>query len=143
MGAFLRTISLTKTSMHMMYLRGDHCTVDLRPFVNVSFRRLSVRSIVFDVFCAGTGQELAQMFGRPVTVVHNPTDSALIDLVECIFAKLWTGQSFATSRPCQLLLDNLEKALKDPHKTKVTFDSPASVSGVSVDCSLPLSDPYA
>lgn len=68
-----------------------------------------------------TGKELRQMFGRPVTVVHNPTDSVLIDIVECIFAKLWTGQSFATSRPCGLLLDQLLDALNDPVKTKVRF----------------------
>lgn len=68
-----------------------------------------------------TGEELSKMFGRPVTVVHNPTDSVLVDLVECIFAKLWTGQSFATSRPCALLLDKLLQALNDPVKTKVSF----------------------
>lgn len=68
-----------------------------------------------------TGKELSQMFDRPVTVVHNPTDSALIDIVECIFAKLWAGQSFATSKPCSLLLGQLLEALNDPMKTKVSF----------------------
>lgn len=29
-----------------------------------------------------TGQELAKMFKTDVTVVHNPTDSALVDLME-------------------------------------------------------------
>lgn len=66
-----------------------------------------------------TGAELSQMFGRNVTVVHNPTDSIVVDLLECIFAKLWAGQSFATSRPCALLLDKLVEALQDPKKTKV------------------------
>eukprot|EP00903_Cladosiphon_okamuranus_P019917 g18304.t1 len=68
-----------------------------------------------------TGKELRQMFGRPVTVVHNPTDSILIDLIECIFAKLWTGQSFATSKPCRLLTDKLAEALQNPKKTKVVL----------------------
>ncbi|CAM9089846.1 unnamed protein product [Scytosiphon promiscuus] len=66
-----------------------------------------------------TGAELSQMFGRDVTVVHNPTDSIVIDLLECVFAKLWAGQSFATSRPCDLLVDKLVEALQDPKKAKV------------------------
>lgn len=67
------------------------------------------------------------MFGKPVTVVHNPTDSALIDLIECIFAKLWIGQSFSTSRPSRLLQDHLKAALEDDTKTKVSFASLSSV----------------
>ncbi len=60
------------------------------------------------------------MFDKPVTVVHNPTDSVLIDLIECIFAKLWIGQSFSTSRPSKLLQDNLKAALMDDTKKKVS-----------------------
>lgn len=66
-----------------------------------------------------TGGELSQMFSRHVTVVHNPTDSIVVDILECIFAKLWAGQSFATSRPCALLVDKLVEALQDPKKEKV------------------------
>eukprot|EP00752_Nemacystus_decipiens_P004041 g3700.t1 len=68
-----------------------------------------------------TGKELCQMLGRPVTVVHNPTDSALVDIAECILAKLWAGQSFVTSKPCDLLLENLQKALTNPAKKKVVL----------------------
>ncbi|CAM9513487.1 unnamed protein product [Hapterophycus canaliculatus] len=66
-----------------------------------------------------TGADLSQIFDRNVTVIHNPTDSIVIDLLECIFAKLWAGQSFATSRPCALLVDKLLEALQDPKKNKV------------------------
>lgn len=86
-----------------------------------------------------TGAELSKMFNKNVTVVHNPTDSALIDLVECIFAKLWAGQSYATSKPCSLLLDKLLEALQDTTKTKVRFDSHTFVFGVLRGLSLSLS----
>ncbi|CAN0491022.1 unnamed protein product, partial [Ectocarpus sp. 12 AP-2014] len=68
-----------------------------------------------------TGAELSKMFNKDVTVVHNPTDSFMIDIFECVFAKLWTGQSFATSRPCALLMHRLLEALRDPAKTKVVL----------------------
>ncbi|CAN0572192.1 unnamed protein product [Ectocarpus sp. 12 AP-2014] len=68
-----------------------------------------------------TGAELSKMFNKNVTVVHNPTDSFMIDIFECVFAKLWTGQSFATSRPCALLMHRLLEALRDPAKTKVVL----------------------
>ncbi|CAN0261782.1 unnamed protein product [Ectocarpus sp. 6 AP-2014] len=68
-----------------------------------------------------TGAELSKMFNKNVTVVHNPTDSFIIDIFECVFAKLWTGQSFATSRPCALLMDRLLEALRDPTKTKASY----------------------
>lgn len=68
-----------------------------------------------------TGAELSKMFNKNVTVVHNPTDSFVMDIFECVFAKLWTGQSFATSRPCALLMDKLLEALRDPTKTKASY----------------------
>ncbi|CAN0368202.1 unnamed protein product [Pylaiella littoralis] len=68
-----------------------------------------------------TGAELSEMFNKNVTVVHNPTDSALMDLAECIIGKLWTGQSFATSKPSSLLLDKLLKTLKDTTIPKVVL----------------------
>ncbi|CAM9920180.1 unnamed protein product [Ectocarpus fasciculatus] len=67
-----------------------------------------------------TGAELGKMFNKNVTVVHNPTDSFVMDIFECVFAKLWTGQSFATSRPCALLMEKLLEALRDPTKTKAS-----------------------
>lgn len=67
-----------------------------------------------------TGAELSNMFNKNVTVVHNPTDSFVMDIFECVFAKLWTGQSFATSRPCALLVEKLLEALRDPTKTKAS-----------------------
>lgn len=77
-----------------------------------------------------TGAEMSQMFNKNITVVHNPTDSALIDLAECIVGKLWAGQSFATSKPCSLLLGKLLQALKDTTVPKVRFDSRTFVFGV-------------
>lgn len=33
-------------------------------------------------------KRLVELFGRSITVVHNPTDSFIVDLLECVAGKL-------------------------------------------------------
>ncbi|CAM9691120.1 unnamed protein product [Ascophyllum nodosum] len=70
-----------------------------------------------------TCKELSAMFQRDVIGVHNPTDSMIIDLLECILGKLWIGESVCVSEPVKLVYEEVKKVLQDPKKTKVVLIS--------------------
>ncbi|CAM9911497.1 unnamed protein product, partial [Ascophyllum nodosum] len=70
-----------------------------------------------------TCKELSAMFQRDVIGVHNPTDSMIVDLLECILGKLWIGESVCVCEPVKLVYEEVKKALQDPKKTKVVLIS--------------------
>jgi hypothetical protein len=53
------------------------------------------------------GKELARIFQRPIHLVHNPTDSVLLDLAECILGRTF---NFKTALS-QYVLDIVSRAL--------------------------------
>lgn len=57
-------------------------------------------------------RRLCSMMGRPVTLVHNPTDGVGVDLVECALGKVKLGPDKWETVPRQLLDDTLEAALR-------------------------------
>lgn len=58
------------------------------------------------------------MFGRPVTAIHNPTDGMFVDLLECIAGK--TGLlEFGEIEPRQLLIEKLGEELRSAKANKV------------------------
>eukprot|EP00803_Ostreobium_quekettii_P008959 evm.model.scf_1738.1 EVM.evm.TU.scf_1738.1 scf_1738:8779-10754(-) len=61
---------------------------------------------------------LYQLFGRKVTIIHNPTDSAMIDLLECTLGKIW--DDWATD-PRRVATTELKKALLKKSVLKVVF----------------------
>ncbi|CAN0297900.1 unnamed protein product [Discosporangium mesarthrocarpum] len=70
-----------------------------------------------------TGKELGSMFHRDITVVHNPTDSMFVDILECTIGNLWVGSKNVSRliEPVQITLKKVEKALTDPSITKVVL----------------------
>lgn len=60
-------------------------------------------------------QYLAQLFHRPITVIQNPTDFLLVDLIESAIGKTWKRNT----EPAKTALDPIGKALSDPEKKHV------------------------
>lgn len=58
---------------------------------------------------------LASLFRRPITLIHNATDSVGVDLIECAIGKGWEVMSRPARRAYQVLLE----ALDDPSKKRV------------------------
>lgn len=63
-------------------------------------------------------ESVFRLFGRPVTVIYNPTDSMFVDLIECWLGKL---RSNFKSGPRKLGVDTVRKALLDDSKQKVVL----------------------
>ncbi|CAD7697818.1 unnamed protein product [Ostreobium quekettii] len=61
---------------------------------------------------------MGAMFGREITVVHNPTDSGLVDLLECCIGKLWDNWS---TDPREVAAEQLKSALLEEGKRKVVL----------------------
>mmetsp|Transcript_17910 Transcript_17910/g.50953 ORF Transcript_17910/g.50953 Transcript_17910/m.50953 type:complete len:283 (-) Transcript_17910:951-1799(-) len=64
-------------------------------------------------------KRLVELFGRSITVVHNPTDSFIVDLLECVAGKLklmWWWKV----EPVGVVLRTVEQAF-DQGKTKVVL----------------------
>jgi len=55
-------------------------------------------------------QYLHELFGRRIVGIQNPTDSILVDLLECAVGKRWKR----SMSPAQNALDPISKALNDP-----------------------------
>eukprot|EP00571_Detonula_confervacea_P016595 CAMPEP_0172311104 /NCGR_PEP_ID=MMETSP1058-20130122/13717_1 /TAXON_ID=83371 /ORGANISM="Detonula confervacea, Strain CCMP 353" /LENGTH=399 /DNA_ID=CAMNT_0013024179 /DNA_START=234 /DNA_END=1434 /DNA_ORIENTATION=- len=64
-------------------------------------------------------REIYEMFGRPVDLLHNPTDGMLLDLLECIAGK--TGlMHFGVIEPRKLLMEKLAENLKGAKAKGIT-----------------------
>jgi len=61
---------------------------------------------------------LQELFDRKVTVIHNPTDSAIVDVLECTLGKVW--DDWATD-PRRVATAELKKALLENSILKVVF----------------------
>ena len=48
---------------------------------------------------------------RPITIVHNATDSVGVDLLECAIGKGWKVMSRPARRAYQVVLEALERAV--------------------------------
>lgn len=61
------------------------------------------------------GERLVELFHRPITLLHNPTDTLPIDLLECILDRTldWT------SDPVDFSAHKIKKALKKEEKEKI------------------------
>ena len=58
---------------------------------------------------------LAALFHRPITVIHNPTNTLFLDLIECVI-----GKSFKRStEPARTAVHPISEALKNPEKKRV------------------------
>ena len=68
-----------------------------------------------DVIAHINAAYLAYLFHRPITLVQNSTDSALIDLIQCAFGKQWAH----TTEPATKAFPAIYDALKSPYKQKV------------------------
>ncbi len=60
---------------------------------------------------------LQQLFKRPLTVIHNPPDSLLYDIVESALGK----SGHYISHPARVALEPLERALEEPGITRVVL----------------------
>ncbi len=58
---------------------------------------------------------LADVFARPITVVHNATSGLAVDLAECVLGKAY----FATTEAAKTALPAIHAALTDPHIHRV------------------------
>lgn len=67
----------------------------------------------------GNAEAIFNLFGRPVTIIHNPTDSLLPDLVECFVGKM-KSRDFKTE-PRTLAMNSLRAALLDESVEKVVL----------------------
>ena len=56
---------------------------------------------------------LYDMFSRPIWLCHNPTDSILIDLLECIIGKVGLFEEFWEPKPRHDVVRAVESALKE------------------------------
>jgi len=63
----------------------------------------------------GSCKKMYEMFGRPVKLLHNPTDGPILDLLECIMGK--TGLlRHGCSPPRKLLRSTLEREMKNGYE---------------------------
>jgi len=60
--------------------------------------------------------KLHEMFRRPISLCHNPTDSVLVDLLECATGKLLFFDWFWEPKPRRMLADAVRDALIDAPK---------------------------
>ncbi len=67
-----------------------------------------------DALAQMNGDYLAYLFHRPITLLQNSTDGALVDLLECAVERLG-----ATAEDVDAAFPPLMKALKDPEKERV------------------------
>ncbi len=61
---------------------------------------------------------LTYLFHRPITLIQNCTDGALLDLWECALGKEWYARSSYTES-ARVAFPAIYDALKDPHKERV------------------------
>jgi hypothetical protein len=61
---------------------------------------------------------LAYLFNRPITLIQNVTDGAVLDLWECALGKEWYGNT-ANTESARMAFPPIYDALKDPDKKKV------------------------
>lgn len=68
-----------------------------------------------DVIAHINSAYLSHLFHRPITLIQNSTDSALLDLIECAYGKEWRQMTEPAAKAFPAIYD----ALKSPHKEKV------------------------
>jgi hypothetical protein len=65
-------------------------------------------------------EKLYELFSRPIWLCHNPTDSILVDLLECAADKVGFFNEYWEPRPRRSVARALEEALKQAEKGKYT-----------------------
>lgn len=69
------------------------------------------------------GQRLVDLFHRPITVLHNPTDTLPVDLVECVLDRTFDW----TTDPVKFSIEPIKNALQEKEKVVVITHSQGSI----------------
>lgn len=73
--------------------------------------------ITDSAMAAWNGEYLADLFGRKIHVIHNPTDALLFDVMETMASRIWQAFSIADQYAYEIIL----KKLQDPTVHRVVW----------------------